>query len=74
MIKISQVIYVERDNQKKIFLGKGGSMIKRIGASSRRELEEILEQKVYLELFVKVRENWTEDPERYKIWGLDFNN
>ena len=73
VVKISQIIYVQRDSQKKIILGKGGSMIKRIGANSRRELEEILEQKVYLELFVKVRENWTDDPERYKVWGLEFD-
>lgn len=74
VIKISQVVYVERESQKKIIIGKGGSMLKRIGASARRELEEILESKVYLEVFVKVRENWTEDPERYKTWGLDFNH
>jgi len=72
-VKISQVIYVMKDSQKSIILGKKGSMIKKIGESSRRELEEILEQRVHLSLFVKVRENWTEDKERYETWGLDFN-
>lgn len=71
--KISQVIYVQRDSQKAIVLGKGGSRIKQIGAASRAELEEILDRRVHLFLFVKVRENWTDDPERYETWGLDFN-
>jgi len=73
-VKISQVIYVQRDSQKSIILGKGGSMIKKIGEKSRRELEEMLEGRVHLSLFVKVRENWTDDPDRYEAWGLDFNS
>lgn len=72
-VKISQTIYVLRDSQKAIVLGKGGSRIKKIGESARHELEEILEQKVHLQLFVKVREKWTDDPARYQAWGLDFN-
>ncbi|MBU6474959.1 MAG: GTPase Era [Alphaproteobacteria bacterium] len=71
-VKISQVIYVMRDTQKAIILGKGGTQIKKIGEASRRELEDILERRVHLSLFVKVRENWTDDPERYSAWGLDF--
>lgn len=72
-VKISQVVYVMRDNQKGIVLGQGGSQIKAIGEASRRELEEILEQRVHLKIFVKVREKWVDDPERYSDWGLDFN-
>ncbi len=72
-VAINQVIYVERDSQKGIVLGKGGSRIKTIGAKARAELEEILEQKVHVMLFVKVREKWVNDPERYRDWGLDFN-
>jgi GTP-binding protein Era len=72
-VRISQVIFVQRDGQKAIVLGEGGRMIKAIGIAARKELEEILEQKVHLALFVKVRENWMNDPERYATWGLDFN-
>lgn len=70
-VKISQVIYVMRDSQKAIILGKGGAQIKKIGAAARRELEDILGHRVHLSLFVKVRENWADDPERYREWGLD---
>jgi GTP-binding protein Era len=63
-----------RDTQKAIMLGKGGTKIKSIGESARRELEEILERRVHLSLFVKVREKWTDDPERYRDWCLDFNS
>lgn len=73
-VKISQTIYVLRDTQKAIFLGKGGTRIKSLGAAARKELEEILERRVHLSLFVKVREKWTDDPERYRDWGLDFNS
>lgn len=69
-IKIDQTIYVSRDNHKGIVLGKGGSLIKEIGEKSRIELEEILDTRVHLKLFVKVRENWMDDPERFSIWGL----
>lgn len=71
-IRAEITIYVERDNQKIIVLGKGGSMIKRIGQSARREIEELLDERVHLFLFVKVRENWQEDAGRYNIWGLKF--
>lgn len=72
-VKIEQVIFVERDSQKAIVLGKKGSRIKEIGAASRHELEEMFECRVHLFLFVKVREKWGDDPERYRDWGLDFN-
>jgi GTP-binding protein Era len=71
--RVEQVIYVQRDSQKPIVLGKGGRRIKTIGAEARTELEEILERRVHLFLFVKVREKWGDDPERYREWGLDFN-
>jgi GTP-binding protein Era len=71
-VKIDQVIYVERDSQKKIVLGKKGETIRAIGQAAREELAEIMEQKVHLFLFVKVRENWINDPERYREMGLEF--
>ena len=71
-VRIGQVIFVERDSQKMIVLGKGGQTIKLIGQMARGELEEILERKVHLFLFVKVRENWAEDPERLRNMGLDI--
>ena len=73
-VRAEMTIYVERDSQKTIVLGKGGSMIKKIGQSARRELEEMLEEKIHLFLFVKVRENWGDDPARYADWGLNFNS
>ena len=66
------MIYVERDSQKKIVLGHKGETIKAIGQVARKEIAEILEQKVHLFLFVKVRENWGDDPERYREMGLEF--
>ena len=72
-VRIGQVIFVERDSQKGIVLGKSGQRVKAIGTESRRELEELLERRVHLFLFVKVRERWGDDPERYREWGLDFN-
>jgi GTPase len=71
-VRIEQVIYVERDSQKKIVLGHKGETIRAIGEASRKEIGEILEQKVHLFLFVKVRENWGDDPERYREMGLQF--
>ncbi len=71
-VRIEQVIYVERDSQKKIVLGHKGETIRAIGEASRKEIGAILEQKVHLFLFVKVRENWGDDPERYREMGLDF--
>jgi GTP-binding protein Era len=71
-IRIEQTIYVERESQRKIVLGKGGQAIKAIGEAARKEIAEIVEAKVHLFLFVKVREGWGEDPERYRAMGLDF--
>jgi GTP-binding protein Era len=70
--RIDQVVYVTRDTHKKIVLGAGGQTIKAIGAESRKELMEIFETPVHLFLFVKVREKWSEDPERYREMGLEW--
>ena len=72
-VRIGQVIYVRRGTQKAIVLGKGGQQIKSVGAAAREELEVLLGCKVHLFLFVKVREKWGDDPERYRDWGLDFD-
>jgi GTPase len=71
-IRIEQTIFVERESQRKIVLGKGGATIKSIGAESRKELAEITGVPVHLFLFVKVRENWGDDPDRYREMGLEF--
>lgn len=71
-VKISQVIFVTRDGHKGIILGKGGQQIKAIGEKSRKELEKMLETRVHLSLFVKVRKNWMDDPDRYTEWDLNF--
>ena len=71
-VRIEQTIYVERMSQRKIVLGKGGQTIKAIGAEARREIALIAEQPVHLFLFVKVREAWGDDPERYREIGLEF--
>jgi GTPase len=71
-VRIEQTIFVERESQRKIVLGKGGATIKAIGAESRKEIAEIVGQPVHLFLFVKVRENWGEDPDRYREMGLEF--
>lgn len=70
-VRIGCVIYVERPGQKAIVLGKGGRTIKEIGTQARTELEEMLEGRVHLNLFVKVRAGWNDDPDRYREWGLD---
>lgn len=71
-VRIEQTIYVERESQRKIVIGKGGQTLKSIGESSRREITDIVEHKVHLFLFVKVREGWGDDPERYRAMGLEF--
>lgn len=73
-VRAEMTIYVEREGQKQIVLGKGGMMIKKIGQSARCELEEMLEERIHLFLFVKVREKWGEDPERYRIWNLTYSS
>ncbi len=70
--RLEQTIYVERDSQKSIVLGHRGQTIKQISQSSRHEISEIIEAPVHLFLFVKVRENWADDPERYREMGLEF--
>ena len=72
-VHINQVIYVQRKTQKAIVLGKSGQQIKAIGVAARKELESILDCSVHLFLFVKIREKWGDDPERYREWDLDFN-
>jgi GTP-binding protein Era len=71
-VRIEQTIFVERESQRKIVLGKGGATIKSIGVESRKEIAEILGVPVHLFLFVKVRENWGDDPDRYREMGLEF--
>lgn len=71
-VRIEVSVYVERPSQKAIVLGKGGARIKAIGEAARIELEELLERRVHLFLFVKVRKDWGEDPERYRDLGLDY--
>jgi GTPase len=72
-VRIDQVVYVRRPGQRAIVLGDKGSRIKAIGARARAELERMLERRVHLFLFVKVRDKWIEDPERYAALGLDYN-
>ena len=71
-VRLEQTIYVERESQRKIVLGKAGQTIKGIGAAARRELAAVLERPAHLFLFVKVREHWGDDPERYREMGLEF--
>ena len=71
-VRIEQTIYVERESQRKIVLGKGGQTIKAIGSDARKEIADLIGQPVHLFLFVKIRENWADDPERYREMGLEF--
>ncbi|MFZ0608507.1 MAG: GTPase Era [Xanthobacteraceae bacterium] len=71
-VRIEQIIYVERESQRKIVLGKGGQAIKAIGAAARADIAVAIEQPVHLFLHVKVREGWGDDPERYREMGLEF--
>lgn len=71
-VRIDQTIFVERESQRKIVLGEGGKTIKSIGSAARKDIAEAAETKVHLFLFVKVRENWADDPERYREMGLEF--
>ncbi len=72
-VRIGQVIFVERDSQKAIVLGKGGGRIKSVRTEAQAELADMLERKVHLFLQVKVRERWSDDPERYRAWNLPFD-
>ncbi len=71
-VRIEQTIYVERESQRKIVLGKGGQTIKAIGSDARKEIATLIGQPVHLFLFVKIREDWADDPERYREMGLEF--
>src|SRR5581483_1030993 len=71
-VRIEQTIYVERESQRKIVLGKGGATTKAIGAEARKEIAAMIEAPVHLFLFVKVREGWENDPDRYRSMGLEF--
>jgi GTPase len=71
-VRIEQIIYVERESQRKIVLGKCGQTIKAIGAAARKDIAASIEQPVHLFLFVKVRQGWGDDPERYREMGLEF--
>jgi GTPase len=70
--RVEQTIYVVREAHKKIVIGEKGQTIKAIGMAARKEIEAVAEQKIHLFLFVKVRENWLDDPERYREMGLEF--
>ena len=71
-VRIEQTIFVERESQRAIVLGEKGHTIKTISMDARKEIAEMAEKPVHLFLFVKVRENWGDDPERYREMGLDF--
>ena len=71
-VKINQIVYVQRDGQQAIALGKGGTTIKAIGEAARKEMEEIFARRVHLFLFVKVREDWADKREHYREIGLEF--
>jgi len=71
-VRVAQTIFVERESQKKIVIGTGGSVIKAISMAARKEIGEIAETPIHLFLFVKVRENWSDDPERYRAMGIEF--
>jgi GTP-binding protein Era len=73
-VKIDCTIFVQRDSQRAIVLGKGGERIKAAGAAARKELEALFERRVHLFLFVKVRDKWQDDPERYRAMGLEWED
>lgn len=71
-VRIEQTIYVKREAHKKIVIGEGGRTLKSISMAARKDIEEAADQKVHLFLFVKVRENWSDDPQHYREMGLEF--
>ncbi len=71
-VRVEQTIYVARHSQKKIVIGKGGAAIKAISMAARGEIAEVTEKPVHLFLFVKVREKWADDPERYRAMGIEY--
>jgi GTP-binding protein Era len=70
--RIEQTIYVTREAHKKIVIGEAGRTLKAVGSAARRDIAEAADQKVHLFLFVKVRERWLDDPDRYREMGLEF--
>ena len=70
--RLEQTIFVTREAHKKIVIGEEGRMLKSIGMAARKDIAEAAETKIHLFLFVKVRENWIDDPERYREMGLEF--
>lgn len=73
-VRVEQTVFVERDSQKKILIGRGGETIKAISTAARHEISELAGQKIHLFLFVKVRKDWGDDPERYRQMGLDYQD
>ena len=69
LVRIGADIYVARDTQKAIIIGKGGSAIKKLGTEARKDIEKFLEKKVFLELHVKVKDNWRDDDRMLKHFG-----
>jgi GTPase len=63
LIRVRATIYVERDGQKGILIGRGGASLKKIGTAARKEMEAILGTKIFLELYVKVQKNWRDNPQ-----------
>ncbi len=74
MDRISAIVWVEREGQKKIVVGEGGETLKKVGTTARRELEHVLGRKVFLQLWCKVRENWSDDPKALRRFGLSSND
>ncbi len=74
MDRISAIVWVEREGQKKIVIGEGGETLKKVGTTARRELEYVLGRKVFLQLWCKVRENWSDDPKALRRFGLSNND
>ncbi|MED5358823.1 MAG: GTPase Era, partial [Pseudomonadota bacterium] len=72
-VKIEQTIYVQRDSQKAIILGKKGTRVREIGAAARQDLTDMFGRKIHLFIHVKVRDKWMDDRSRYSAWGLNFN-
>ena len=73
-MRIGQQIFVQREGQRSIVLGEGGQKIKAVRLAAQPEIEALTGRKVHLFLHVKVRENWPDDPERYRAMGLDYDS
>ena len=71
LVRLGAIIWVERDGQKHIVIGKGGSVLKQVGTQARRALEELLSEKVFLQLWVKVSRDWSDNEKALKQFGYD---